>query len=30
MTNDILVILNILHLKNLISAEIENFNDKLF
>ncbi len=30
MTNDILVTLDILSLKNLISAEIENFNDKLF
>ncbi len=29
MTNDILVVLNILLLKNLISTEIKNFNDKL-
>ncbi len=29
MTNDILVILDILLLKNLISAKIKNFNDKL-
>ncbi len=29
MTNDILIILDILLLKYLISAEIKNFNDKL-